>query len=337
MNYRSITDLNDTLCRHRGKLPPDVDLVVGVPRSGLLVANLLSLSLNVPMTDIDGLIAGRILMSGRSRRRACFNTTVETAKSILIVDDSIAMGLAMRDTLPKLSKLKTSAKITTCAIYGTSSSHPDVDIVLEAVPQPRLFQWNVMHHDMLKHCCVDIDGVLCPDPTERQNDDGELYIDFLQNAPPINRPSQRIGRLVTSRLEKYRPQTEEWMERQGITYDELVMLDLPSKEERQRAGVHGTFKAEVYKNCDALLFIESELGQAESIARLSGKPALCMETQHVVRPPSGSATLVQGVRTLPLRMRLKKSPATNLQALAVKVRGVIGPTAYGRLRDLVRR
>ena len=339
MNYRSIADLNDTLLRQRWKLPADVDLVVGIPRSGLLAANLLSLSLNVPMTDIDGLVAGRLLTSGRSRRRKCFDTTtVRTARSILIIDDSVFMGQAMRDMRRKIENLDLPGKITTCAVYGNDERHPDCDVVLEAIPQPRMFQWNVMHHGLLKHCCVDIDGVLCCDPTEDQNDDGEAYLRFLAAASPVNLPTQKIGWLVTSRLEKYRPQTEAWLEAHGVDYEHLVMLDLASKEERLRSGAHGTYKADVYKKLDAVLFIESDVRQAEQIAKLSGKPVLCVETQHVIQPPGLSlATATASMRTLPRRIRLSKSPLTNAQALAVKLRQWLGPDHYATLRGLARR
>ena len=48
---------------------------------------------------------------------------------------------------------------------------------------------------------MDIDGVLCADPTPEENDDGEKYRHFLLNAPPLFIPKVTIGTLVTSRLE----------------------------------------------------------------------------------------------------------------------------------------
>ena len=48
MNYRSVADLDDQIVNWLGKLPSDVEVIVGVPRSGMLVANLLSLYLNRP-------------------------------------------------------------------------------------------------------------------------------------------------------------------------------------------------------------------------------------------------------------------------------------------------
>lgn len=60
MNYRSIVDLNSDIKKWISELPNDLDLIVGIPRSGLLVANLLALHLNLPLTDVEGLIENRI-------------------------------------------------------------------------------------------------------------------------------------------------------------------------------------------------------------------------------------------------------------------------------------
>ena len=64
MNYRSVADLNRSIVSWLPSLPGDIELIVGVPRSGLLAANLLALHRNLPLTDIDGLLAGRIFESG---------------------------------------------------------------------------------------------------------------------------------------------------------------------------------------------------------------------------------------------------------------------------------
>ena len=52
MHYRSISDMNDAIVRNLHRLPRDIDLVVGVPRSGILAATLLSLTANIPMADL---------------------------------------------------------------------------------------------------------------------------------------------------------------------------------------------------------------------------------------------------------------------------------------------
>ena len=64
MNYRSVADLNETLTSRLSVIPRDIDLVVGIPRSGMLAANLLALHLNLPVIDVEGFIEGRRLGCG---------------------------------------------------------------------------------------------------------------------------------------------------------------------------------------------------------------------------------------------------------------------------------
>jgi uncharacterized HAD superfamily protein len=189
-----------------------------------------------------------------------------------------------------------------------------------------------MHHSFLETSCVDIDGVLCLDPTEAENDDGPAYEKFLLNAVPLHKPTRRIGSLVTSRLEKYRGLTEEWLGRHSIAYDKLFMLDLPSQAERRRLGVHGSFKAGVYRDSDALLFIESERNQAEVIAKMSGKPALCIETQEMFSADTLSAVaLYQNIRAAPKKLENLTSKARS-RVIGIAKR-VLGQDLYAKIRS----
>jgi adenine/guanine phosphoribosyltransferase-like PRPP-binding protein len=243
MNYRSLSDLYRTILENLHRLPNDIDLVVGIPRSGLLAANMFSLISNIQITDIDSFLEGRLLSSGISKRTDRLNRNFSEMRRVLVLDDSIHTGAAMSKARARIAASGLEKNVLFAAVYGDKKEHPEVDLVFEQVKQPRCFQWNFMHHAQLAKACVDIDGVLCADPTDQENDDGEAYRRFLNEAVPLYTTSRRIGWLVTSRLEKYRDLTEAWLSRQGIEYDKLVMLDLPSKEERQRLGVHGSFKA----------------------------------------------------------------------------------------------
>lgn len=284
MHYRSIDDLNRTVQTELSRLPPGIDLVVGIPRSGLLAANLISLALNVPLADLDGFLAGRILSAGSTRRRPGFDREAYAFTKVLIVDDSILSGAAMREARAKVAQAGQSHRCLFCTVYGPEEDVVEVDIVMERVPRPRIFQWNLMNHSLLERACFDIDGVLCLDPTAIQNDDGVNYKAFLGTARPLLVPGKRIGHLVTSRLERYRSETEAWLQAQGIEYGELWMLDVPTAQERRRLGAHGAFKARIYSSVNADIFVESEERQAIEIARLSGKPVLSIESQSIIQP-----------------------------------------------------
>ncbi len=143
---------------------------------------------------------------------------------------------------------------------------------------------------------------------------------------------------LTSRLEKYRTLTEAWLAKHEIKYDRLIMLDLPSKAERQRLGAHGSFKAEFYRKSDAILFIESEHEQALKIARLSGKPVLCVETNIVSFPDALSLpALEQAARNLPARLRQISSTDGRKAAAKKMARLLLGGRAYETLKSGVER
>ncbi len=281
LNFRSIADLGALIARNLHRIPRDVDVIAAIPRSGLLPASMIALHLNKPMTDVEGLLAGRLLGSGERRAWGDPADYLRSPRHVLVVDDSVLSGTQLTRVKQRLAELRVPHKLTYLSVYATTHSASMVDMHLEVVNQPRVWEWNVMHHVILERSCVDIDGILCEDPTEEQNDDGPVYECFMRDTLPLYACTRRIGTLVSARLEKYRRHTEEWLAREGIQYAELVLLDLPDKATRQRLGVHGSFKADVYKARPHTLFIESDRGQAEKIARLSGKPVLCLPTREV--------------------------------------------------------
>lgn len=68
------------------------------------------------------------------------------------------------------------------------------------------------------------------------------------------------------------------LKKHNFVYNDLVMLDLPSKEERIRLKAHGKFKAEVYKNRKETLFIESDSKQSEEIFQKTDGGVICINT-----------------------------------------------------------
>ena len=278
MYYRNISDLNQIILKRLYVIPRDFDLIVGIPRSGMLPANLLALYLNKPYTDINSFLNGHIYKAGA--RGQFFD--IKDFKKILVVDDSVASGDAMDKCKESLKSISYDFSISYCAIYVIPGKEKVVDYYFEIVPLPRYFQWNIFNHTTLEKACFDIDGVLCLDPTEEQNDDGENYRNFILNAPPLFIPGSKIGTLVTSRLEKYRKETEIWLKNNNIKYNQLVMLNLPNKEARQKANSHAEHKAKTYKGGSYVLFIESSLSQAIEINRLTKKPVLCTENFEMI-------------------------------------------------------
>ncbi|WCT74326.1 phosphoribosyltransferase [Sphingomonas naphthae] len=331
MEYRSLADLNDTVCRQIDRIPPDVSLVVGVPRSGLLAANLIALNLNLPLLDLEAWLHGLAPHVGRTVRSTM---KARDRERVLVVDDSILSGESMVTVRERVAAARPDADVLYCAVYGAGGDHPEVDLTLESVAHPRIFQWNLMRHNRLATACFDIDGVLCADPEHHENDDGPLYEQFVLNARPLLVPGVRIGHLVTSRLERFRPQTEAWLDARGIEYDRLWMIDLPTAEERRRLKAHAPHKARVYRETGACLFVESEDRQAQTIAELSGLPVLSIEGQRMVWPDgSGAASRRRHAQ----RWTSPAPAARTPKAMAARIaRVALGPAGYAALKGFVR-
>ena len=328
MNYRSLADLNAAIVSNLHRLPPDIDLVIGVPRSGLLAANMLSLLSDIPLTDLDSFLDGRRYTSRTDSRAGIHD--LSQPRRILVLDDSISSGKAMREARDRISGSGRQAEFVFAAVYGIEAAHEDADLVFERVTLPRIFQWNFMHHILLEQACVEIDGVLCVDPTELGNGEGETRRGASSDAVPLYTSSRKMGWLVTSRPESDREPTEAWLKRQRIDYGELIMREGPDTEEDARAG----FKAEIYRRARSTLFIESRERQADIIARLSGKPVLCVQTQQVHLPdPMSSAAVRQQMRNLPLRLRQFGRNTGN--RWKIMARGVLGAGGYQALKKLV--
>lgn len=277
VQFRSVSQLNKTILSSISKFPKDIDLIVGVPRSGMLPANLLALYMNKPYTDIESFLEGKVYACGY---RGNYIKDHKIRK-VLVIDDSVSSGSAIGKAKAKLKGIPYNFLFA--AVYVRSTSKSEVDIFCEVIDGLRVFEWNLFHHEMiLSRSCMDIDGVLCRDPYPEENDDGANYIKFLSTVEPRFIPTVKINTLVTCRLEKYRKETENWLNKNDIKYDRLVMLNMSSAYERRIWGKYGEYKAEIYKDPYYIFFIESSLREARIIRDNTGKSVFCTETMRIV-------------------------------------------------------
>ena len=102
INYRTINDLNKLIVKNLSNIPRDIELIVGIPRGGLFVANLISLHLNLPLTDLEGLIENRIIKSGDRWKIVNKSNSEISIKKVLVVDDSINTGSTLERVKQRL-------------------------------------------------------------------------------------------------------------------------------------------------------------------------------------------------------------------------------------------
>ena len=282
LNYKTYHNMMMDIKANVHKIPKDIDCVVGIPRSGLIPAYMVGLLLNKNVCSLDEFIAGtnnKNIITERVK-------LTSKVRKILVIDDSINTGRAQSIARQRIKTIDLDKRyqILYGAVYYVPGAQDKVDIAFTELASPRMFQWNYLNHSFLNNSCFDIDGLLCEDPTFEQNDDGEKYINFLLNAKPLYIPNHKIFALVTSRLEKYRPQTELWLKKNNVEYGHLIMLNLPSAEERRRMNVHAKFKAAVYTQLqNTVLFYESEQRQSIEIAELTCKAVFCTTTDEFFR------------------------------------------------------
>jgi uncharacterized HAD superfamily protein len=275
LSVRSICDMAQVIAVNLHRIDrSQFDVVVGIPRSGMIPAAMIATHLQLPLADVVGY--GKGIVHGRSGEPA------PMGKRVLLVDDSCNKGRAMARAVSLLPK---GTKITRLAVFGPYQVEPSsvCDLWFEVVHGPRAFAWNMQKHIRLPRWGFDFDGVLCRDNTKEENDDGPRYAKFLRDVEPLFIPQRPIGHIVTGRLERYRPETEAWLARHGIQFEALHMTPFHSKAERMQAmkfaGGRGGWKARLVKDLGVEFFMESCPKQASIIAREVGIPVWCTRTQ----------------------------------------------------------
>jgi len=283
MKYITLNDLTAAVRKNIHKIPHDIDFVIGVPRSGMIVASIISEYINVPLIDIDGFKNGE---KPRGGDRLLMVQRKET-KKVLVVDDTCNSGKAMNKAKDKLQGYDYEFIYLVAFLEGKGSDC--IDIYLEDVRKYTknfpivLYEWNVMAHYpfVTQRCMYDIDGVFCVEPPDERNT--AEYEEYIKSATPLFVPTVPIGAIVSYRLSKYQEITENWLKEQGIKYNAIFMFNANSYEERAKSGLSPEqMKGMIYKNNPvAMLFIESDDWQAMNIHQISGKPVLCIETNKL--------------------------------------------------------
>ena len=196
------------------------DLIVGVPRSGLLIASLIATQLARPLATPDNSLWVSKSISPKPIRQ------------ILVIDDCISTGKSINAAAESMREQYPQAKVHTGVLFANDNNKGMVDSYFMIINGYQLFQWNMMHYKM-GPVGFDLDGVICESSPNLRNE--EKYLEFLAHARPYLIPEFEIDYIITSRLEKYRPQTEKWLKQAEqiwsatkipcLSIDELRIID----------------------------------------------------------------------------------------------------------------
>lgn len=283
--YVSVAQLSSDIRTRLYLIPTTADLIVGIPRSGMVPAYLIGLFLNRMVTDLDTFLADGPMGHGNTRDVGVALATPSSAKHILLVDDSVASGSAMKVSLQRIRASAFRGKVTTCAAIVAPSMRGSVDVAFTFLSVPRIFEWNAFHHPCIENACFDLDGVLCEDPPSYLHDAESRYVEFLQSARPRFKSTRRIAHIVSERPERYRQLTQQWLAAHQISFGELHLLQ-GGASERLHPAACSAHKAKVYAATNASLFYESDAIQAQQIAQRAARAVLCVGDMSL-RLPQG--------------------------------------------------
>lgn len=255
-----------------GNIPHDVDVVVGVARSGMLPASIIATNLHIPLFSCD-LKNNRVLPCGYGYRSS--NLEIEP-KHILIVEDTIMNGFSIKKATDIVRNHFASSKISDFVVY-VNPEQPYVPTVLASfLNPPHLLEWNFFNSYYISISAVDFDGILCYEGRDTKRgpyniDERPLYVPRFTKVPLI----------VTGRPSCMREESESWLAKHKIQYGKLVMWE-GSMDDWYNTSMISKFKADVYSRMENLkFFVESCPIQARDIHQLSGKVTVCPTTGDV--------------------------------------------------------
>lgn len=266
------------------KIPRDVAGVAGIPRSGMLPAAILASHLHVPLFECTRTSGLRGLTYGI--RGNGFKRDDIAHGPLLVVDDTIYSGFAMRSARNAIA----NRKAYYAAVFARPSKASEADFCAEILPSPHLLEWNLWSSGMTCGAAAnpgfrgglatDLDGVLCEDFLRDGDDtpegDERYRRDLIHARPLVTAGLYPIPLIVTYRLERFRAETEDWLRRNRILYDKLVMHQ--AERFRDRDFATPTLKIDAYAASSCSLFVESDSAQALAIRQATGRPVLDMAT-----------------------------------------------------------
>ena len=250
------------------------------------MATMLAMYLQLPMITIRQ-TANDVVATGNGWRLGGNRHVDPMQGRILVVDDTVMTGNSLKAIRPLVQSQIGQALYAAVYVNPLAKEKPDLWAV--DLPWPHLLEWNLFNSVLSPSVAMDFDGILCHDCLADQDDDGVRYLEFLRTTAPRYLPRRvSVPLIVTARLEKYRPQTEDWLKRHGVQWQRLVMHPAETLAERHRDDI-AAYKARHYTEWAShhraapgpILFVESDDRQASRIAQLSGRMVVCPGTARV--------------------------------------------------------
>jgi len=284
MNFKTYSDLSQDVKLNLHLIKKEnFDLIVGIPRSGMIPAYMIALSLNLNCTTIQAYLNNDRLKHGQTRQVAKGISYPWEAKKVLVVDDSIATGNSLKNLKENIRE-ELIKKMTFLAFYSSKPVRDEVDILIAHVPNPRVFEWNIFHHPMLGDALLEMEGILCRAPSDDQLKTEEAYVEYIKNVESFIIPNHKIHSIITRRKEKYRALTEAWLKNIEVDYEYLIMDSSYEGEKIINTKSSCQLKVEHYTKSESPLFFESEPIDARELCKLTSKAVYCVGNNRMYNP-----------------------------------------------------
>lgn len=315
MQYRAIRDLEATVSSGIASLHVKPDLVVGVPRSGILAGMFASMASGSPLTDIEGFERGEVVFPEHGK----VDLSKSRRLSVLVIDDCVNSGISLDKIRARLLPYCDQHDFTFCVAYGPRKHNKYTDIIFEQLAAPHIFEWNVMHHDLLLGAMVDIDEVIF----------GDAEPDIC-NAP-FRIATKPIGFGVTRLPETMRPRLEDALKRRGVTVKRIEMLGTNMQETARAKGA-------CYLRTRSFLYIARSTATADMVACAAAKPVLSLNLQSITRTlPRTLTQLSAVVAARHHELKAIQSPLADGWYWKQRARRILGDQIYSSLRSIARR
>ena len=289
--FLTLSDLANDSVKLASLVPPDVQGIVGVARSGMTPANIVSTMLHLPIMALRQTKNDIIPVGNGWRMGGNDHVGLSPDAKVIVIDDTCMTGNSFRAITPLLNN--TYSDYVTAALYVNPLAKKKPDLWVHDLEWPHLLEWNLWNSVLSPNCATDFDGIICHDCLPNQDDDGDGYLNFLNNAVPkyVSRKVE-IPLIVTARIEKYRQHTVNWLQKHNIRFRQLVMHPAKTLAERRRDDI-AAFKARHFSHWASrhnavpkpLMFIESDDAQSRRIHELTNRLVVCPSSAMVYGNP----------------------------------------------------
>lgn len=243
------------------QIPTDLSGVVGIPRSGMVPATIVAMSLHLPLFTYTH---NNLFNVGSGAR---LNVRSPALARMIVIDDTVCTG----NTIKRAKKFfGTTAHYA--AVYVRPNYDSAVDFYADKLNLPHFLEWNLFNSIHIAKMAFDMDGVLCEDFSEDIGDDEK---DMLNRRPLYLPRKEKIPLIITARMERHRDVTEAWLDKHGVQYDRLVMGSWKTEEERLRPHEIARYKSAHFANSGLVTYVESHPSLAKQIAQMTRRQVIC--------------------------------------------------------------